>query len=706
MLSSVPIRAKNALSRNRKSILRPLMVNQSQQQQHFVTNIQRQPSKKLLQNKNSSFTTTTTVRRQQQQQQRHATTASTTTKATGELKSKNSSLMRRILSPLWRTFTFLLKLLLTLFIVLLVLIFWGVDVYRLMDGSQGSISLQYPELAQFVDVLEGTGRFVRCIATVCLIGFQYFLVWSSYSPLNLYYSLLEPEMVSDEKLLRERKDRVHQYGADKMLELFRRQKGLYIKIGQQVASMAGFIPDQYVDTLKVMRNQAPTITFDEVRRVIREDLGQSIEELYESFEPTPIASASLAQVHRATLKDGSVVAVKVQYPYVRTFFDADINARDASSRLATYMYYMQENPDDIAELIELNDSFADEMKKAMRDELDFKKEARNATRARNNFKNRSDVYVPEVMDRLTSQRVLTMEFIDNACYSTDREALLNMGFSLKDVGYKIIDAFAEQTFVHGHLNGDPHPANVLVRRNPKNPTQPQVVILDHGLYKDLTDDFRQQYAKFWQSIVLQDDEGIKEYCDRLGIRDYKLYASMIMMQGYDDLIPAADLNTEGTMKTQGGKDLLQERKVSAEEMMKLEEMMQDKKEDFMNIYRNFPPEMMMIMRTDNLLRALNQELGNGTSVVNRFAIMARAASRGVYFSNSTNDEQTSRTWRDRFARWKGQIKFELRLAVIRVQSWLASLYVSIFGMPKIENIMANLQIREEIELVESAKHHD
>ncbi len=666
--------------------------------------------------RNFSTTTTTTTRATTQ-----TTTTATTNTSTGneqvtQVNNANSTdrthEKQKKRHFLLRALSYLLFTLLTLVSVMLVVCFWGVHLYRSLDGTSGTISAQYPELSQVIDVLEGIGRFYLCIATVCIIGFQYFLVWSPYSPSNLYYRLFQPEMVTEESMVQVRKDAVHQYGADKLLNLFRKQKGLYIKIGQQVAAMAGFIPDQYVETLKVMRDQAPTISFDEVQRVIREDLGQTIDELFESFEETPIASASLAQVHRATLKDGTLVAVKVQYPYVRTFFDSDLNARDVSSRLATRMYHLQEDPDGIDELIELNDSFAQEMKFALKDELNFLKEANNAIRARHNFANRDDVYVPKVMSALTSERVLTMEFIDNACNSTDREAIQQMGFSIPDVGYKIIDAFAEQTFVHGLLHGDPHPANVLVRRHPSNSKKPQIVILDHGLYRELSDDFRQKYAKFWQSIVLKDDKGIKEYCDGLGIRDHKMYCTMVMMQGYDDFIPASSVNMEPMPKTQsgssssggGGRDLLQERKMSMDDLAKIEEIMKEKKEDFMNLYRNLPMEMMIIMRSDNLLRSLNQELGNGTSVVNRFAVMARAAARGVYWKNEEgNNGNSSRSWRDKFSQWRGQITFELRLTMIRLQSWFASLYIKLFGMPKMDNLLANLQVRQELEMVESAK---
>ncbi|KAF0983602.1 hypothetical protein FDP41_010667 [Naegleria fowleri] len=505
-------------------------------------------------------------------------------------------------------------------------------------------------LTPVIQLFEGIDRYLKTMSTILIIGLEYYWLLTT-SNINPHYWFTEkPDKTSLEFI--EKKKQLHTKSAHRLLALFSENKGVYIKLGQHIASLGGFLPDEYIQVLSVMRDRAPTIAFDNVKKIIYQDFGKTVEELFEYFDPNPLASGSIAQVHRAKTKDGKTVAVKVQYHFVRFYFAGDMYTREAATKLSIRLYYMQEDPKNIDELLEVNDQFNNEIKDSLNSELNFLHEAENAKLAAANFKgSRPDVYIPKVYDDLTSSRVLTMEFIENACNANDVERIRQMGFNESDIARRIISTFAEQLFIHGHLHGDCHQSNVFVRQNPKKPSEPQIVILDHGLYKHLGDDFRQKYAQFWISIVLNDKKGMHEYCRSLGINDYKLYASMIMMQGLD---------------SNGELSAWSEKQMTEEDFAKFSEQFQSKRSEFMNIYRHMPKEMLLISRTDNILRSLNRELG---AQVNRFSIMARIAAKGASMKTSEN----LHSWSQRFRRWRSEMYFEFRLFVISVQTWFISI---------------------------------
>ena len=247
--------------------------------------------------------------------------------------------------------------------------------------------------------------------------------------------------------LEQRRNEVHLRSAIRLRELISTNGGVYVKFGQHIAQLQFLLPDEYVFTMQPMLNRAPTSSLEDVRRVFREEFGVEPEDMFETFEPVPVASASLAQVHFGTLKrkDPSEpvqrVAVKIQHASLQHNCDSDI----ATVRFIIELIHRFDPRFDYTWL-------ADEMAVSLPLECNFINEAQNSERARRNLRcdERSDVNVPRIHWHATSKRVLTMERMDG-CIVTDTAALAKMGIEPKAVSTLLSEVFSEMIFMHGFV---------------------------------------------------------------------------------------------------------------------------------------------------------------------------------------------------------------------------------------------------------------
>ncbi|MCS7296465.1 MAG: ABC1 kinase family protein, partial [Chloroflexota bacterium] len=270
------------------------------------------------------------------------------------------------------------------------------------------------------------------------------------------------------------------------------------KTCQFVSSRADVAPPEYIAVLSRLQDQVPPRPFEEIRAVIREELGGEPEELFASFEERPIASASLAQVHRAVTHDGERVAVKVQYPGIARVVATDLQ----NLRLLVRILARLEPNFDFRVVL-------DEMARYVPRELDFVEEGRSAERIAAIHAHRRDIRVPKVYWQLTSRRVITLEYIDGIKIS-DTAALVAAGIDPNAVALIMTEAYCEQILVHGFFHADPHPGNLLVQPGPV------VVFLDFGMTKQLPDAFRRNYARLTLAILQGDDERMVEAFRALG----------------------------------------------------------------------------------------------------------------------------------------------------------------------------------------------
>ena len=301
--------------------------------------------------------------------------------------------------------------------------------------------------------------------------------------------------------MQQRWSRFHAESAESIYEAAIELRGLILKGCQFLGSRADVLPREYVEVLSRLQDRVPPHSFETVRGTVERELGRSLDDLFASFDPTPIASASLAQVHRATTRDGREVAVKVQYPEIGTLVRTDLS----SLRLLFRTVARIERDFDLMPLI-------DELAEVVPRELDFVNEGRNAEKVADFFAGRVDIAVPIIHWDLSSERVLVMERMEGIKVS-DAEALANAEIDPNEVARILVEAYCEQILARGFFHADPHPGNLLVQGTGD---RVRVVFLDFGLAKELPGDFRAAVLAFAGALIRGDATAMARALVELG----------------------------------------------------------------------------------------------------------------------------------------------------------------------------------------------
>ena len=462
---------------------------------------------------------------------------------------------------------------------------------------------------------------------------------------------------------------LHNKNAERLFNLLRANGGLYLKIGQAIAMQSAVLPPEFQKMFARMFDDAPQNSWDEVTQVIREDFGKSPEEVFGvSFTGDPDAglmerkaraSASVAQVHWARLRDGREVAIKIQKKEIAQQVGWDLWAFKVVARIYTYWFDLPLY------------SLVPYITERLQLETDFQNEAQNAERmaalVAKEPRLRDRVYIPQVDHALTSKRVMTAEWIEGirlwdkaaitgrweggwrqgspGCQGSpfdppnvetvqktlDQHPLDEhlkpsrdwwrgpthtggLGLSLKEVMTTMVDLFSAQMFLWGWVHCDPHPGNIFIRRLPSG--KPELVLIDHGLYIHMKPDFRHQYSLFWKSLMTFDNATLGKIVESWGINNADIFASATLMKPY-----TGGDNTTGNEIKKGlsGKEE-QERAYEMQQKMRkgIREILSDEKK--------WPQELIFIGRNLRIVQGNNQFLG---SPVNRIKITGHWASRAL-----------------------------------------------------------------------------
>ncbi|MDX6486015.1 MAG: ubiquinone biosynthesis protein [Gaiellaceae bacterium] len=278
----------------------------------------------------------------------------------------------------------------------------------------------------------------------------------------------------------------------------------FVKFGQLLSTRPDVLPPDIIAELRGLQDDVRSFPIADVEKVIEEDLGLTIAQLFAEFDEKPIAAASIGQVHRATLPNGKQVVVKVQRPGAPRQIEADVALLYQAARIAKERVRAL----DFIDAQQLVDEFA----RSIRQELDYRLEARNADTFHRNFAGHPHVRVPRVFWSYTRTRVLTLEWIDGvqvADLDPERWSLE----ARRDVAYLMTETWMTMIFRHGFFHGDPHPANVLVLGNGD-----QIGLVDFGAVGKLSDDDITKLTRMFIDAAAENVDALPRRLADLGVR--------------------------------------------------------------------------------------------------------------------------------------------------------------------------------------------
>ncbi len=306
-----------------------------------------------------------------------------------------------------------------------------------------------------------------------------------------------PDLVRDENW-----ELQHRRGAGRVLDAAAALGGTLIKVAQFASSRPDLLPAAYVEILSELQDRVPPQPWAVIEGAVSREIGRPVSEVFAEFDPDPVASASIAQVHRARLADGRQVAVKVQYPGIASLIEADLSALEgifqAISRLEPSVNLQP---------------ILDYLRWTLPMELDFRREAEAIKDLREALGHREDVLVPEVVEGMNTERLLVMEFVEGVKI-TDRQGLVNAGLDLHRVAERFVEVYAEQLFQRGVFHADPHPGNLFVQPGENGPV---LVLLDHGLTVTVPPDLVEAMKEAIEALTEGDFDALTSALQRAGL---------------------------------------------------------------------------------------------------------------------------------------------------------------------------------------------
>ncbi|GLE06188.1 hypothetical protein PINS_up015399 [Pythium insidiosum] len=367
-----------------------------------------------------------------------------------------------------------------------------------------------------------------------------------------------------------------------------------------------------------LQDRAKPVSFEAAMTTVESELQRPWQKVFPTIDRAPLAAASLAQVHEAVDCYGRRVAVKVQYPHLQAQMKTDLAVIRLAFRAIEYFF-----PNVQIEWI------YPEFESALRSELSFEHEKHNNRRIAALLRHNESVHVPEVYDELSSEKLLTMEFID-APKISDVAAIEAQGLDPREVARVLCEAFGEMVFCHGFVHCDPHPGNIFATR------KTQLVLLDHGLYRELDDGFRRTYCDLWRAMLVRDYALVEDCGRRLNAGEFAAFLPLLFTHS-----PLAKSLNED------------ERQALIQDLKRLQFS------DVTDFLQQLPRDMLFVFRTNNMIRSLNKDLGGSTR--DRFATMGKYAVAGHALDHSS---AASVSLRSRVRYWWEHLSLVFHLHVV------------------------------------------
>lgn len=306
-------------------------------------------------------------------------------------------------------------------------------------------------------------------------------------------------------------DRTHEKNAQRFYKTSAEQGGAFLKVGQLLSGRPDFMPDAWITELSQLQDSAPPIAFEAVEQVIEESLGEPLSTLFREFDETPLAAASIGQVHRAITHDGRTVAVKVQRPGISELIEADMDLLE---------HFVEAIRSSLPEID--HETILTELRDALRREVDYTLEANSTRDAAAFFEHNTDggIIAPTVIDELSTSHVLTMDFIEGRGLSDvleelkaradegDADAQQELSLHLG----RLLEAYLRQVLQAGAFQADPHPGNLMVAADGR------LVVLDYGCTRELVPEQRDRYLSVMRAYFAGDRQLIAGLLHDIGFR--------------------------------------------------------------------------------------------------------------------------------------------------------------------------------------------
>ena len=276
---------------------------------------------------------------------------------------------------------------------------------------------------------------------------------------------------------------------------------IYIKFGQTISTRPDLIGQDIANHLKSLQDKLPPFDINFVKTKIEENFGIQLSEIFSAFDETPVAAASIAQVHKATLISGEKVAVKILRPNITKQYKNDIIFLEFFTKFVT-KFIKNSKRLKLHEVITV-------FRESMHCELNLMMEAAAASRFADNFVGDDSIYVPKIYWNFTSEEIITLEWIDGVSIY-DRKNLIKNGLNPKDIAAKIAVIFFNQAYRDGFFHADLHPGNILVKPNG------QITLIDFGIVGILSDDDRLSIAELLYAFLKRDYKLVANVHHRIG----------------------------------------------------------------------------------------------------------------------------------------------------------------------------------------------
>lgn len=325
----------------------------------------------------------------------------------------------------------------------------------------------------------------------------------TYAILLKYLFLFLLKKIINTERARSLIERANEKTSAKIVKNILALKGLYIKIGQTLSIMTNFLPPSLTKGLEQLQDAVPPHPYDDVEARFLEDFQKKPLELFATFEKTPIAAASLGQVHVATLTDGTKLAVKLQYPEIDEVVKSDLKTiRKIFHTLDFFFPHYG-----------LKGVYA-ECAKMILMELDYEVEGKNLEKIRENFKEKPEYVFPKIFWEYSSKKILTAEFMEGVKV-TNVDKIREMGIKPHDVAVSLIHSYCKQIFIDGVYHADPHPGNIIVQSTAVL-GPPKIAMIDFGATATISPQMKSGITRFVEGLIKKDTPMLSNAMKEMG----------------------------------------------------------------------------------------------------------------------------------------------------------------------------------------------